>query len=258
MARGAQRVRYGPARGQFGVLRGPRWRAQAESIIVLVHGGFWRWPLNRWTMSLLARDAARRGHTVFNIEYRRLGRLGGGGGWPETFDDVADGLAVMRQRFPGVPLVLVGHSAGGHLALVTAARDSDDVIGVVSISAPTDLRLLSARGSDAVDELVARAPVEERWSLTSPIEMLPIGVRIVCVHGDADTTVRPAVSIRFVEAATAAGDDARLVLVPGDNHRSALLPSSQTWKAALASIDGFIADRRNPSSRDGCLTMGGE
>lgn len=256
MARRSQRVRYGPGRGQFGVLRSGQGVSEAASVIVLVHGGFWRWPVNRWAMWLVARDATRRGHTVFNIEYRRLGRLGGGGGWPQTFDDVADGLAAIKQRFPHASIFLVGHSAGGHLALVTAARHGELVDGVVAISAPTDLRLLSERGSDKIDSLVAQAPPDVRWTLTSPIEMLPIGVPTVCVHGGADTTIRPDMSIRFVEAATAAGDDARLVLVPGEDHRSALMPSSRTWKAALASVDRLMAERKIASRDDGFLTMG--
>lgn len=249
-------MRYGPERGQFGVLRTEQGVSRVESVIVLVHGGFWRWPVNRWAMWLVARDAARRGHTVFNLEYRRLGRLGGGGGWPQTFDDVADGVAAIKQRFPDASILLVGHSAGGHLALVTAARHSELVDGVVAISAPTDLRLLSEDGSPKIDSLVARVPPDGRWTLTSPIEMLPIGVPMVCVHGRADTTIRPDMSIRFVDAATAAGDDARLVVVPGDDHRSALMPSSRTWKAALASVDRLVAERKIVSRDDGFLTMG--
>ncbi len=224
------RLRYGLERNQFGVLHEPRVPDSPTCVIVLVHGGFWRWLFNRWVMSLLARDAARRGFTVFNIEYRRLGRFGGGGGWPETFDDVTDAVACMAERFEGAPIVLVGHSAGGHLALATAARSPEHVDGVISMSAPTDLQQLSGLGSKPVDALVAGAPVQDRWSLTSPIEMVPTGVRTVCVHGEADTTVRPAMSV----------------------------PWSKTWQAVLAAVRAWLGETRNVSSSDLCSTMEGK
>lgn len=224
--------------------------------MVLIHGGFWRWPINRWVTALLARDAARRGFTVFNVEYRRLGRFGGGGGWPETFDDIADALAVTAERFERAPIVLVGHSAGGHLALVTAARYSELVDGVVSMSAPTDLRTLSANGSAPIDALVAGAPTADRWSLTSPIEMLPIGVPTVCTHGDGDVTVDPAMSIDYVRAARLAGDDARLVVAERERHRSALSPRSASWRAALASVEAWTANHKESSRADRCVTIG--
>ncbi|MGB3734634.1 MAG: alpha/beta hydrolase [Ilumatobacter sp.] len=256
--RRTKRLRYGPERCQFGVLYESRSSHAVDCVIVLVHGGFWRWPFNRWVTSLLARDAARRGYTVFNIEYRCLGRFGGGGGWPQTFDDVADALMFVSDRFEGARLVLAGHSAGGHLALVTAARFGERVDGVVSICAPTDLRVLSENGSEPVDALVAGTPLQDRWSLTSPIEMVPTGVPTVCVHGDADTTIRPDMSIRYVEAAVDAGDDAELVLVAGEGHRAALLPRSKTWQSALACVDAWRADCGSVSRSTRRMTMDGE
>ena len=247
-----ERLRYGTGRHQFGTLHVPRSQSRPNGVVVLVHGGFWRWPFNRWVMALISHDAVRRGFAVLNVEYRRLGRFGGGGGWPATFDDVTDAVTTVSHRFPDLPLWVVGHSAGGHLALFAAARLAECVDGVVSVSAPTDLRTMSRRGSDAVDELVAGAPLPDRWSLTSPIEMLPTGVPTVCVHGEDDTTVLPEMSVRYVEAALAAGDDARLVLVSGEGHRSVLLASSQTWRAVIESLDrwadGGHAVSRNISS----------
>lgn len=248
-----ERLRYGNGRHQFGVLHQPRSGVRSTAVVMLVHGGFWRWPYNRLTMSLLVRDAVRRGFTVFNVAYRRLGRFGGGGGWPETFDDVTDAATLISDRFVDAPLMLIGHSAGGHLALVAAARLPERIDGVVAMSAPTDLRALSESGSEPVDALVARAPRDRRWSSTSPIEMVPSGVRTLCVHGDADTTVDPVMSARYVEAARAAGDDADLILVPGEGHRSPLLAGSRTWQAVLESLHRWTSDQ-SAGSRSGCDT----
>ncbi len=256
MARRARRLRYGHAPGQFGVLHEPHPSHVGGSVVVLVHGGFWRWPFNRWVMTLLVRDAVRRGHTVLNIEYRRLGRWGGGGGYPQTFDDVSAAVDLVVRRFPNSPRFLVGHSAGGHLALVAAAGRGGEVDGVVALSAPCDLRRLSEGGSERVDELVRHAPMAERWALTSPIEMLPIGVPTVCIHGAADTTVRPQGAARFVRAASDAGDQAHFVLVPDERHRDALRPTSTSWTTAMETIERWLdLDAASRSARS--VTMDG-
>ncbi len=55
-------------------------------VLVLVHGGFWRQAFGRDLMEPLAEDARARGWATANVEYRRVG---GAGGWPATFEDVA-------------------------------------------------------------------------------------------------------------------------------------------------------------------------
>ena len=241
------RLPYGDGRRQFGVLY-PAADPDAP-VVVLVHGGFWRGLYNRWLMLLLVRDLTSSGIACFNVEYRRLGALGGGGGFPETFHDVRDAVALMADRrrdraaATRSPLIVVGHSAGAHLALVAAADLADEVDGVVSIAGPTDLRRLVGDGSEPVAELLERAPETCRYALTSPIERLPLGVPVVCVHGTHDATVDPRESIDFVTDALAAGDDARLELVPSGTHRAALVPSSDTWRAARRAVTALVHGR---------------
>ncbi len=65
-----------------------------------------------------------RGWAVWNIEYRRIGD---GGGWPETFADVAAAIDHLDGLHPALDLdrvELLGHSAGGHLALWAAGRET--------------------------------------------------------------------------------------------------------------------------------------
>ena len=223
-------------------MHSPRGASAAADVLVLVHGGFWRWPYGRWATWLISRDAVSHGHTVLNLGYRRLGRFGGGGGWPNTFDDVGDAIGLIAEQRPDSKVVVIGHSAGGHLALVAAARHPEAITGVVAIAAPTDLRALAENGSIPVAELVEGTRTEDRWALTSPIEMLPTGVRTVCVHSDADRTVSPSMSERYVEAALLAGDDSRLVRVVGDVHSDALRPGRSTWIRALSAAEHWLAN----------------
>ena len=207
--------------------------------VILVHGGFWKWPYDRGSMLLLARDAHRRGWAVVNVRYRRLGRLGGGGGWPATFDDVRSALGAIRSHHDVVDLsrvVLVGHSAGAQLALWAAGEHVLAVRGVVSLAGVTDLKPGWTRGASAIRRLLAGSPADRRFELTSPRQRIPLGVPVVCIHSVDDTTVRPSMSTSYVEAARLAGDVADLVEVSAETHRDALRPSSATWGAAIDHI----------------------
>jgi acetyl esterase/lipase len=118
-------VKYGSSDSQEGDLYLPS--KQRPPVICLLHGGFWRMPYSRDEMTLIAQDLAARGFAVWNIEYRRIGALGGG--WPGTFQDVTAGIDHLATFVAdGVELDLnrvtvIGHSAGGHLALWSAARN---------------------------------------------------------------------------------------------------------------------------------------
>ena len=120
----------------------------------MIHGGFWRARYGRKLMHPVCRDLASRGWAAWNLEYRRLGRLSGGG-WPTTFDDVAAGvdhLAELAAPLDLSRIVAIGHSAGGHLAAWAAARPRlpgcapgaaprVPVTAVVSQAGVVDLRL---------------------------------------------------------------------------------------------------------------------
>ena len=104
------------------------------------------------------------------------------------------------------------------------------------MAGPTDLERMWSKGFQPVRDLTARAPESSRWSTTSPIHMLPLGTPILCVHGEADTTVHPSHSTAFVEAARSAGDVADVVLVPGETHLAALKPTSAIWAVVVHAI----------------------
>src|SRR5919202_4613119 len=119
-----ERHRYGPHR----LNRADLWLPDGPGphpVVVVIHGGFWRARYGKAVMKPVCADLVRRGVAAWNIEYRRIGR-GQGGGWPATFDDVAAAIdhlpeaAAGRMRLDDVPVV--GHSAGGQLALWACSR----------------------------------------------------------------------------------------------------------------------------------------
>lgn len=242
-----ERHPYGSARSQYGELYWPDGHGPWPVAVVL-HGGFWRAQYGRRLMRPLCADLAARGWAAFNVEYRRLGRLSGGG-YPRTLDDVAaavDHLAALPAHDDRVldlsRVVAIGHSAGGHLAAWLATREGArvPVTAVVAQAGVLDLRLASElRLSRAVvHRLLGGTPdaVPERYAAASPAERLPLGVPVLLTHGGRDGIVPPAMSERFAAAARAAGDEVELVIEPDADHFGHIDPDDPLWRAVTAWI----------------------
>jgi acetyl esterase/lipase len=181
-------------------------------------------------------DLARRGFAAWNVEYRRIGR-GQGGGWPATLDDVGaaiDHLASLddpRLDLSG-GVTAVGHSAGGQLALWAASR-ADALVAVRRVVAQAAVCNLAVAGAPAWDLLGGRPDdVPERYAAANPMQLVPLGVPTLLVHGADDETVPVQRSREYAAAARAAGDPVELVEpVPG-GHRLHPDPRSEAWRVA--------------------------
>lgn len=249
-------IRYGPADAQEGDLYLPE-RSDGP-VVCLLHGGFWRMPHGRDQMAAVAVDLVRRGYAVWNLGYRRIGVPGGG--WRGTLDDVADGVAHLAalpaEGWPLDPqrVVLVGHSAGGQLALWAAghlaARARRDgvspvgVTGVVAQGAVSDLVRAHelGLGNGAAAELLGGTPEHEpeRYRAASPKMMLPLGVPQLVLHGTEDAAVPIELARDYAAAARSAGDTVELVELDGMGHMEYLDPASP----AHATLSAWLAASR--------------
>lgn len=259
-----QRYRYGDDPSQFADLYLPPVGLPARGVVVIIHGGYWRSTYGAELGEPLAQDLTARGWACWNLEYRRAGD---GGGWPATFDDVAAGIdhlgaAAEEHGLDLRSTTALGHSAGGHLAVWAAGRaklppgapgagmPAVPLTAVVSQAGVLNLREARELGlSDgAVENLlgVPEAEDPERYRLADPMTAVPLGIPVHAVHGTQDTTVPLSQSESYVEAATAAGATAELVLVPGD-HFAVITPGSEAWDAILALLDR-AADPGRPTA----------
>jgi acetyl esterase/lipase len=239
--------RYGDADRQDGEWWVPPGATGRLPTVVLVHGGYWRAGFDRSLEDGVAADLVQRGFLVWNLDYRS-----GSQTWPATLQDTAtayDLLATGTHAGLVDPdrVAVVGHSAGGHLALWLTARHRLPAgapgagprgprpsLGVPQ--APVAALADGARqglGAGAVQALVGGEPheVPERYAVADPVALLPTGVPSVLLHAEGDDTVPLSQSRTYVRAATAAGDDSALVVVPG-GHFEHLDPGS----AALAQL----------------------
>lgn len=218
---------------------------QRLPLIVLVHGGFWRAEYDRKHTGPLAVALAARGHAVATIEYRRVGQSGGG--WTGTFDDVAAALEATRTLAETAGVadadrpILVGHSAGGHLALWYASRPAVPLRGVLALAPVADLTAAYRQGlgSGAVGELLGGGPTEvaERYDAADPMRSLPASAPTVLVHGLDDIQVPVDQSRAYAAAARRAGGDVRLVELPDMEHFGLIDPLSRAWETVTLELD---------------------
>jgi len=257
-------LRYGPHPSQHGQLSLPA-GSGPWPVAVVVHGGFWRAIYGAEFGTDLAEDLMRHGVAAWNVEYRRVGNDpgSGGGGWPDSCLDVAaalDLLATGGQVAAGGQLdlsrvVAVGHSAGGQLAGWLAGRVSlakgvpgasplVPLTGVVCQAGVLDLELALRQdlGRGAVRDFMGGGADDPRArALASPAARLPLGLPSVCVHGSADDIVPLSQSESFVAAARRAGDDSRLVTLPGVDHFALIDVSTPAWAACRAAVLDLLA-----------------
>jgi acetyl esterase/lipase len=260
-----QRLAYGEDSSQYGELRAPRGPGP-HPVVVLIHGGCFK------AAYATPRDLAPMGDALktegiatWNIEYRRLGQPGGG--WPGTYLDVGRAVDHLRTLAGKHDLdlgrvVLLGHSAGGHLAMWLAGRarvptssplyveDPLPVRGVINLAGPLDLtaNIPEYEGlcrDTVITTLLGGSPtaVAERYAQASPIKLLPLGIPQVLVIGEHEEFVpRPLVEA-YAQAAARAGDPVRLVIIPRAGHFELASPRTAAWPLNKAAIRALLGGR---------------
>lgn len=194
-------------------------------LVVLVHGGFWRPPIDRTHLRSMAAALNALGLPVASLEYRRVP------GDPDA--TVADVLAGLRAaRAVAGPVVAVGHSAGGHLVLHAAAVEPSLVRATVPLAPVADLALADAEdlGDGAVRAYLG-SPAAGRTDLDPAAGPTPPGP-VTIVHGDADDRVPLPVSRSYAGR----HPSVRLVELPGCDHFAVVDPLSAAWETVTREI----------------------
>ena len=245
------RIPYGPAALQVVDLWLPE-GAGPHPTVLMVHGGCWQSEIaDRRIMNWIADDLRKRGIAVWNIDYRGVDREGGG--YPGTFGDAAAaadavGEHAARYNLDIAPLVAVGHSAGGHLALWLAGRprlpaDSPlrspspiAISHVVSLGGLPDLEQARAEkqgcGPDVIDRLTGG-----RLNDTSVPRLAPLGVPQTLVNGDKDRIIPVNFAYDYAAGMMAAGDPVGVAVIPNQGHVELIAPETPAWAAAVKEIE---------------------
>jgi acetyl esterase/lipase len=249
-ADGVERIAYGADPLQHVDL----WRPQGNGpfpVVLMIHGGCWRTDVaTAAIMDRSASDLRANGIAVWNVEYRGIDRPGGG--YPGTFRDVAAAADLLtrdgaRYRLKTDRIVVIGHSAGGHLALWLAARPGIAlssplyakqplaIAAVVSLGGLPDLEAASTApgdtcGANSVTRLVDASHRRDPFGDTSPARLPQPALPIVLINGSDDGIAPPAVAAAY--AGRAGGASFRLVAPQGEGHMAEIAPGSHSWAAA--------------------------
>lgn len=247
------RIPYGPSPLQFGQLRLPDGPGP-HPVVLFIHGGCWLAEYDIGHVGPLEQGLADAGYAVWSLEYRRVGDEGGG--WPNTFLDIADGTDHLRELAGSYPLdlqrvVASGHSAGGQFALWLAARDRLPresplhrprplrITGVLALAPAADLEGLSEGTvcGDVVSSLMGGSPksVPERYRDGSPMQLLAPDVPQVVVLGAFDEAWGPS-GRAYVEHARESGLPLRVVEAGESGHFEMIVPSTSTWPLVLKAL----------------------
>ena len=212
-------------------------------LVFLVHGGFWRQAWDRRHLRPLAGELARRGFVVAAPEYRRVG---GEGGWPMTGYDVRDAFAATPDLIeavapgridPAAPVVVSGHSAGGHLALwVGLQASAGRVARVVALAPVSDLRMAADldMGEGAAQALLGGDPVDvpNHYAEADTASLLPGRVPVTIVQGTEDKQVTVEMNRRLA-ADHRQSPGFRYIELEGVEHFALIDPLADAFQAAV-------------------------
>ncbi|MGB7406379.1 MAG: alpha/beta hydrolase [Pacificimonas sp.] len=242
-------VKYGSAEAQVGELRLPNGTGPFP-VAVVYHGGCWTKSIGAGPryMAPLADALTQAGIATWNVGYRQMGE--DGAGWPGTFLDwgrAVDSLRVLAREHPLDldRVTTIGHSAGAHAALFTAARstlpDDSEVRGpnplpvraVIAIDGPADLVRGRAAAEDVCEldgiaAVMGGTPdeVRSRYAQASPIARIPFGIPQVVVASE----VMPAdQGYSYSQEARAAGDDVTLMTFDDAGHFNMIAPGTKAF-----------------------------
>ncbi|GJM37505.1 MAG: hypothetical protein DHS20C19_08720 [Acidimicrobiales bacterium] len=226
-------------------------------VIVFIHGGFWRNSFDTMLADPQAADAVAEGYATWNIEYRRVGDPDGG--YPGTLVDVAaavDHLATLAETEPLdlERVAVVGHSAGGHLALWVgqranlvsgAAGAAPEVVPriVVGQAPVADLQANIDLGLGAVLGLMGAPPADapEAYAIADPAALLPIVVPQLVVQGAEDTIV-PSDRVLAYEAKVADPAQLTVEIFDGADHFDVIDPAHESWTLTLERISAALTN----------------
>ena len=223
-------VAYGTDPDQVADVRFGAEDAPARPLVLIIHGGFWRPQYDRVHTGPMAEAIAAAGWTVASVEYRRVP-----GEPDQTLQDVSDALAKLPGKIArhSGNVLLVGHSAGGHLVLwLSAVRSMPQLVGTLALAPAADLQLAHELnlGDGAAQAFLGADPKTRPDA--DPRQLPSPKIPVTIVHGDRDVVVRLSVA----ESYAAAHPAVRLVRLIGVGHFAPIDPLSSIWPAILEEL----------------------
>jgi len=227
------RLVYGDLPDQYGLLWLPA-QAKPAPLVVLVHGGCW---LENYDVSHVAAAAAALrddGYAVWAPEYRRASAEQSA--WPQALDDVVQSIHfIQAQQHQGIaqqPALLIGHSAGGHLALLASTKTTAKA--VIGLAAITDFTSYAQgyNGCQQAARWLIGAAVDDSQANPSYQQANPrlqtLNTPIMLLASEADSIV-PIAQAGYLK-------DAQVTRLQQAGHFDFIYPNSAAWQQLRAMV----------------------
>ena len=241
------RLTYGTDPNQFAELRLPKTKGPFP-VVMNIHGGFWRSKYTLAHAGHLCAALTAKGIATWNIEYRRVGNPGGG--WPGTFEDIRNAYRYLpqiakRYDFDSTKILVMGHSAGGQLALCLAAHESS-LKQMISLAGAVDLQQAWEQhlSDNAVVDFLGGKPsqVPEHYHEADPMQLaLDHATTQWLIHGAGDDVVPSYFSRQYAEQKKKRGEDVHYTEVSTAAHFDLIDPRSKAWPTVENTVRRLLA-----------------
>lgn len=224
---------YG-AQSQQTLTHFPRGTTNAESVLV-IHGGCWSNAYGVDHALPMAEALATLELDVWAVEYRRVGDEGGG--WPGSLQDIKAAVRHVSE-ITGTSPLLVGHSAGGHLALKAAEDDDLPVRGVIALAPITDLVSYGAE-KGSCQSMVAKFMGDETYQPKVALREASVSVEAVSlpikvIIGDADPIVGAEQVTIFASS--------QLIKLPKAGHFDLIHPETPAFEVVKSTVEQLLKE----------------
>lgn len=213
----------------------------------------------------MAKALCKMGYAVFSINYHMAVYTNAPYDgertycpWPACIADSMDAVSFVRQNadkynIDADKICIIGSSAGGHLALLTAAGAENKQLNSYRSYSGTSCRVSCAVSLYGIADitqwyngkLLMPLPYEQsqsEWALASPVRHISKKTPpLMLIHGDKDETVSINESLTFLKEASEKGADIQLITVADGKHSfdfSALSP--QQFKTVTAFLKNHL------------------
>ncbi len=241
-------ISYGCDKQQFGQLIRP-FGERKLAVIVVIHGGYWKdnhsldsYPTMAIVDYLKSLDVA-----IWNLEYRRMEAIGENNKapWPAVYSDIADGVDFLaeistEENLDLSRILIIGHSAGGHLATWAGCRDKIPCTSVLFKTSALKIKcvlsiagILNLSNSEDVDQPEQAIRLmggsydqfPERYQACDPNLLHGSGVALSIIHGNEDKCVEISQALTYCENSSS---NVEKIFLPDADHFS-MLPHEGLW-----------------------------
>jgi acetyl esterase/lipase len=225
----------------------------APPLVVMIHGGSWQGG-DPTDLAALNYRLANRGYSVAAISYRLAPREK----FPTQLSDVREEISWLRGHardlgFDPDRIVVMGRSAGGQLALMSAFADRDPYIrGAIAFYAPSDLSWGYAHPSPRrvhpsrryLQEYVGGTPGTSAaaYAAASPITFADsASPPTLLLHGGSDELVNIENSKRLAARLLKEHNPAWFVTLPWATHACDYIVRGPCYQVSAIAVERFLA-----------------